>query len=189
MKNKVTALITDFDGTLVDTFQANFYAYHEVLWEYGINLTEKEYRKNYGLRLDDFMKNIGITDKNRIAEIKTKKMQVYAQHLTWVTLNRNLYDFLKYEKSQGMKIAIASTASRANIMNVLHRFGIAELFDVIVSGEEVTHGKPNPEVYEVAIEALGVTAEQCLIFEDSEVGLQAADAVNPAGVIKVNMNL
>lgn len=69
----IKAIITDFDGTLVDTFEANFLAYHEAFKSVGKELTEIEYRKCFGLRFDDFMREMNVKDKDIQMIIKEKK--------------------------------------------------------------------------------------------------------------------
>ena len=85
---------------------------------------------------------------------------------------------LNYAKQQGIKVALASTASKKNLYNVLKYFKLENFFDVIICGEDVNKGKPDPEVYNMAMNKLGVTADESLIFEDSEVGTQAAENAN-----------
>ncbi len=76
----------------------------------------------------------------------------------------------------GVKTAIASTAQRENLMNVLNYLLLADLFDEIIAGMGVKQGKPAPEIYLKAMDILKVSPEETLIFEDSEVGLQAAES-------------
>ena len=83
--------------------------------------------------------------------------------------------FIISSKTQGIKTCIASTASRENLYNVLNHFNITNYFDIIITGENVTHGKPNPEVYNKALTLLDCEPEEVIVFEDSEVGCEAAD--------------
>ena len=69
---------------------------------------------------------------------------------------------------------ISSTASKENLYYVLNHFGIKHFFDIIITGEDVKFGKPNPEVYLKALEKLNIKNDQAIVFEDSDVGCLAA---------------
>ena len=76
----------------------------------------------------------------------------------------------------GGKTAIASTARKENLMNVVDYLGLAPMFDLIFAGVDVKQGKPSPEIYLKTMEALKVQPNEVLIFEDSPVGIEAARA-------------
>lgn len=172
----IKAIITDFDGTLVDTFEANLATYQKVLGDLGIILSEDKYRECFGLRFDAFMAAIGVDDYQLRNHIKEAKTALYPSFFDKLILNRVLVDFLMTMRTAGVQIAIASTARRENLMNVLKYLGLENSFDLIMAGVNVSKGKPDPEIYTLTMSRLGVTPEDVLIFEDSEVGLQAADA-------------
>ena len=171
---QIKAIITDFDGTLVDTFLANLNAYQEAFKYYGYELTEEQYRKYYGLRFDAFCDKMNISKEHR-NNIKTLKKNIYPKFFNYLNLNKNLMVFIISCKKQGMKTCIASTASKDNLYNVLNYFKIKDYFDIIISGENVSHGKPNPEVYNKALALLDCDSDEALVFEDSNVGCEAAE--------------
>lgn len=173
---RISAIITDFDGTLVDTFEANFQAYKFAFGNNSLSITRDQYKACFGLRFDAFMKQMGIDDDNIKASIKRDKAQVYPQCFDSLVPNMTLIAFIRKMKSSGVKTAIASTAQKENLMNVLNHLYLADLFDEIIAGTGVKKGKPDPEIYLKAMEVLGVSPEETLIFEDTEVGLQAAEA-------------
>ena len=86
----------------------------------------------------------------------------------------------------GGKTAVASTARGKNLVNALTHIGAIDDFDLILAGEDVKQGKPSPEIYATVISRMGVTAMEAIIFEDSNVGLQAAQA-SGAHFIKVTL--
>ena len=181
----IKAIITDFDGTLVDTFEANYLAYKHVLNSLGIELTRESYRACFGLRFNEFMEAIGVKNIVLKDQIKKEKAKVYPMYFDKLSLNCPLLNFLIFMKHNGVKIAIASTARRENLINVLNYFDITDAFDEIFTGESVTYGKPHPEIYILTMDKLGVNESETLIFEDSEVGIQAAER-SGASVIRVN---
>ena len=175
---QIKALISDFDGTLVDTFEANYQAYKETFKQYFIQLTRDFYRENFGLRIDDLCKKMNITDSELINKIKFLKSELYPLQFSYIRLNINLLNVFNYAKLQGIKIVLASTASKKNLYNVLKYFELENFFDIIICGEDVSKGKPDSEVYNIALKKLGITSDEALIFEDSEVGIQSAKNAN-----------
>ena len=172
---RIRAIITDFDGTLVNTFMANYLAYYSACKHYGYNLTKEQYKEWYGLRYDDLCKKIGISSEHKSA-IKELKKKIYPSFFEYLTINQNILTFIKASKLiYGIKTCIASTASRENLYNVLRYFNLEEYFDIIITGENVDHGKPNPEVYLKALSLLDCEPDEALVFEDSEVGCEAAE--------------
>lgn len=184
----IKAIITDFDGTLVDTFEANYQAYmlafKRYYYEIGRELTREEYHKCFGLRFDAFMDAMGIDDEQLRRKIRREKARVYPLCFNSLVPNQPLISFMRSVKGSGVKLAIASTARRENLMNVLNYLHLAEMFDLILAGEQVKEGKPSPEIYLTCMQMLGVKAQETLVFEDSEVGLQAAEA-SGASFIKI----
>ena len=171
----VKLLITDFDGTLVNTFTANYKAYKKALGEYGVNLTRKKYRECFGFRFDRFMDTMGIEDEVVRKNIKDKKAEYYPLFFKDLILNAPLMNFIKAFHYSGGMTAIASTARKINLMNVLSYFGVEDSFDLILAGEEVSNGKPDPEIYLRTMQRCGVTPAESLVFEDSPVGIEAAE--------------
>lgn len=176
---KIDAIITDFDGTLVDTFDANFRAYSEVFRLYaneiGIELNRQQYRECFGLRFEAFMDKMGIDNRALRQKIKEEKARMYPRYFDSLKPNKMLIDLIRYAKKTGVKVAIASTARRENLLNALHYLGLTDLFDIVFTGESVRKGKPDPEIYVSVMDQLQVCPESVLVFEDSDVGLQSAE--------------
>lgn len=174
------AIISDFDGTLFDTRDANFLAYQDAFVSVGLRLDRADYTRLYGLRFDMLMDNLNVLPQFREQIKKTKAIQ-YAMYVKqgYVKPNKNLLDFIESEHNNGIKTAIASTARLENMKTILDYFGKNDLFDVIVSGEDVEHGKPLPDVYIKALTKLHITADDAIAFEDTNIGVTAA---NHAGI-------
>lgn len=176
----IRAIITDFDGTLVDTFEANLRAYQKAYQSVGLDITAEKYRECFGLRFEQLMTATGVFDDCVANAIRDAKKEFYPQFFTYLKPNKALLGLLEGFKAFGGKTAIASTARRENLMNVVNYLGIADHFDLIYAGADVKDGKPSPEIYIKAMDVLEVTSEETLIFEDSPVGLQAAEASGAA---------
>lgn len=173
--SKICYIISDLDGTLVDTFEANYQAYKTVFAEHGIDLPRESYRACFGLKLDDMCRKLGLsTNADLLQEIKRKKAACYPDFFAFLKKNEVLVSFLHAFREEGGHLAVASTASRKNILNVLRYLQLTELFDFLIAGEEVSRGKPDPECYLLALKKWGAESRQVLIFEDSAVGIAAA---------------
>ena len=184
----IKLIVSDFDGTLVDTFRANLEAYRVAFNEFGYELTERQYRKRFGLRFDAFMESMGISDDVVKEKIKETKSLVYPDYFSLLRVNNTLLSLIRSFKESGGKTALASTARRKNLRNILTYIAASDVFDQILAGEDVAAGKPDPEIYIKAMERFGVAAGETLVFEDSEAGFKAA---GNAGIpyIKINSTL
>ena len=180
----IRAIITDFDGTLVDTFKANYAAYCLAFKQFDLDISKEQYCACFGLRFDAFMNAMKIADDNLRSKIKAEKARIYPQCFSHLKPNTTLIDFIRKAKMSGTKTAIASTAQRGNLMNVLKHLQLEDLFDMIIAGDAVKKGKPDPEIYLTSMSMLQVSPSETLIFEDTEVGLQAAEQ-SGANVIKI----
>lgn len=175
---QVKLLITDFDGTLADTFEANFLAYQKAFAMFGLELTEQQYRDCFGFRFDDFMSHMGINDNDTKNGIRLAKGDFYPLFFDKLIVNDPLLTLLKTFKNSGGLTAVASTARKENLMNALNFIDAADAFSLILTGEDVKQGKPNPAIYNKVLETLNVLPAEALIFEDSSVGISAANAAH-----------
>ena len=182
----IKAVIADFDGTLADTFEANLCAYQKAFKDYGLELSRETYASCFGLRFDDFMTRVHISDEDIQQRIKEKKRILYPSFFHLVKINRSLLNYINQFHLTGGKTAIASTARKENLMSLVDYARLNGFFDILYTGEDVSHGKPHPEIYLKTMSQLDVTPESTLIFEDSPVGIMAATK-SGAHVIRVNI--
>lgn len=97
----------------------------------------------------------------------------YAEQARCLPEKPGVHELLSYLKQQGCKLAVASSSHRDKILFNLKRAGLLSFFDVVVSGQDVTLGKPNPEIFLLAAKQLGLPPEDCYVFEDSFNGVRA----------------
>lgn len=172
---EIKLIMLDFDGTLVDTRRANAQAYIETLSEVGIELTEQEYLKRFfGVRCIEFMQMVGVSDSEQISRLRRRKVELYPKYFDSVVLNRPLWDWCMMMRRMGAKVWIVSTGHIDNIRNVMHHLGLSDGIDGIISGDDVQRPKPHPDCFLEAMQREGVTPAESIIFEDSEVGVEAA---------------
>ena len=172
----IRLILLDFDGTLVDTRHPNADAYIQTLAEVGITIGKEEYLKRwFGMRCDEFMQTMGITDPEERERLRLRKIELYPSYFHSLKLNQPLWDFCQDFRRQGGRVWIVSTGSRANIDNVMAHLGLNEGIDGIFSGLEIEHPKPAPDCFLEVMRREGCTPAETLIFEDSHVGLTAAE--------------
>lgn len=122
--------------------------------------------------LPDMYPDLSLAELEGIHE---EKQRAYASFLGHASKNEVLVSFLR-EIKPTCGICLVTTASRRNALDLLERFGMLELFDGFVFGEDVEQGKPSPEAYLKAMDLMGADADRCIAIEDSEAGLASARA-------------
>ena len=168
-------IIVDMDGTLFDTKDVNFYAYRQALAEYGFGLDYRYYCSYCnGRHYSQFLPEITTDDNEILSGIHAKKKELYSQFLDKARLNEGLVDILRALRGT-YRIALVTTASKVNCTDILRHFQITELFDLVLTQDDISCPKPDPEGFLKAMSHFGATAEETIIFEDSDVGLKAAE--------------
>ncbi len=176
-KSKVRAVIWDMDGVIADTAPYHFKAWQKVFRERGVNFTEDDFRHNFGQRNDTIINNalgerIPESEMEAIAQEKEQTYRELArQNIKPLPGAIRLIKSLREHK---IKIALASSAPMENIRLVTQELGIADSFHAIVTGREVTEGKPSPQGFLLAAKKLGVEPRHCIVIEDALAGVAAA---------------
>ena len=170
----VRALLFDLDGTLVDTREANYEAYRGAFAESGHELTREEFAATWGRDSRDFIPDLlpGI-EAPAVETIRAAKSRLYGEQLHRTVVNEALVAFLRLVAPH-LPTALVSTAKTRNGQQLLDAYGLDDLFDVVVWGDQVSRSKPDPEGYQQAMARLGVEPSTCLAFEDSATGREAA---------------
>ena len=185
LKKKV--LIFDLDGTLFDTKQINFISYQTALSDMRIDskLDYEYYCKNCnGNDYREFLPVIcsEITSE-QLELVHKRKIANYKNNLALARKNELLFSVASMSKAE-FYISIATTASKKNTIDILQYFSVLDLFDFIVTKEDVKNTKPDPECYKKVIEHFNLQPQDALIFEDSDIGIEAAKR-SGASYIKV----
>ncbi|MBQ0081088.1 MAG: HAD family phosphatase [Alistipes sp.] len=173
--DNIKLILLDFDGTLVNTGRANAVSYCEALEEEGIHLTLESYRERYfGWRCPEFLHDLGIDSNEDVKRIRQRKIDIYPTHFDLISLNESLWNFVLEFKKRGGNVAIVSTGHPSNLRNAMDHVGITHLIDKIYTSDCVKRSKPFPDCFLLAMNDFQATFGQTLIFEDSQVGLEAA---------------
>lgn len=173
-KSGIKALIFDLDGTLVDSKKANFLAYQTACRNFGIELTEEKYNKTFGLSSKKAIAFFANTcNEKLILNIHKTKIGLFDDFLKKIKIIKGTSKLL--EEARGKyKIALATSASRASANKVLDYLGIKNYFDIILCSDDVKNTKPAPDMFLKAAKLLKTKKEECLVFEDSDHGIEAA---------------
>lgn len=170
--------IFDMDGTLFDTKNVNFSAYSKAIeiCGYKVEIDYKYYcdfcnGNSYKVFLPQIVPGITAEDMKRVHAIKK---DVYPDYLELAIKNDHLFNMIKLMRTD-YTIALVTTASRQNVEDILGAFGVSDVFDLILTQEDVTKTKPDPQGFLLAMEKCGVSKKNTLIFEDSDTGIEAAD--------------
>lgn len=176
--------IFDLDGVIVDTAKYHFLAWRELANSLGIDFTEKENEQLKGVSRVKSLEKILQWGNKTLSETDfnnemAKKNEEYLRYIDTMDTSEILPDvpkILDYLKTQKQPISLGSASKNARrILKQVHLF---DSFDSIVDGTDVTKAKPDPEVFLIAAKQLNVHPENCIVFEDSVAGVQAANKAN-----------
>ena len=167
-------IIVDLDGTLFDTKDVNYHSYKEAIASYGYDL-DYQYYCDYcnGRHYMDFLPQITTDDGAILSAMHNAKKVAYKRNLDKAVLNNRLVDIIRLMKRE-YKTAVVTTASKENCDDILKRFELMDLFDLVLTHDDVTNTKPDPEGFLKAMTYFDAKPEETIIFEDSQVGLEAA---------------
>ena len=173
-------VIFDMDGLLVDSEVRALKAWREVAEKYGIPEIDKLFPKIIGMnthtRGELFRSMYGEAFPYEVCNEEVRSISHGSEVGNPIPLKKGVRELLSYFRENGFRIAIASSGLYATIERRMKHHGIFEYFDVIVSGEMVKNSKPNPEIFLLCAEKLGVPPSEITVFEDSQNGIRAAFA-------------
>lgn len=174
----ITAVIFDMDGVIADSEYFNVKAKHIQLQQAGVEVDWHYHDKFFGTT-HEFM----WTEMKKEFNLK-EEVPYYIDQ--WVKVRKELIeseglkpmpgvvDLIRGLKEKGLKLAVASSSLKEDIMSNMKLFGITDCFDAFVSGAECENGKPDPEIFLKAAAVLGKDPKECVVVEDSTAGVQAA---------------
>ena len=180
------------DGVIIDSEPLHFESDRMVMREFGVELTDEELNRYVGVAnpqmwaelKDKYNINLTIDELLERQHANKLKLLKEIQLDTISGIDELILDLQK----KGIAIALASSSSREFIELVLEKLGITECFQVIVSGDEVEKGKPEPDIFLKAAELLKVAPENCIVLEDAEHGVNAAKKAGMKCIGFINPN-
>jgi beta-phosphoglucomutase len=172
------AVIFDMDGTLVATTEADFLAWQKLFLKYGKHLSYESYFPLLGKKsIDVVQEGLGLHGDHALQAMH-KKMEFFEDIVKeqGITTLPNAEIFLQEIQAANIPIALATSSRKMKMQLVMEESGLGKYFSVFVTGEEVAHGKPDPEIFLLAAERLNVDPKYCLVIEDAINGVASAKA-------------
>ncbi len=179
MGNKIKAIIFDMDGVLIDARDWHYDALNQALALFGVAIARHEHLSKFdGLPTRDKLsilsaeKGLPAALHGFINQLKQKyTLDIVCRHCRPVFHHEFALSRLRHE---GYRLAVASNSIRDSIEVMLSRANLLDNFEFFLSNQDVSRGKPAPEIYQKAISRLGLLPQQCLVVEDNENGIRAA---------------
>ena len=182
MLDSMQAALFDLDGVIVDTAKFHYLAWRELANGLGFDLTEEQNERLKGISrmesLDVILTMGGVQlsaeEKLRLATIKNARYVDMIKQIDASEILRGAKEYLLELRGRGIKVALGSASKNAEI--ILTNLGILNLFDAVIDGNKVSRSKPDPEVFLLGAQALGVAPSACVVYEDAAAGVEAAKA-------------
>ncbi|GAM61023.1 beta-phosphoglucomutase [Vibrio ishigakensis] len=172
------AFIFDLDGVITDTAELHYQAWQRMADEEGYHFDREINEQLRGVSRQaslNIILNGAEISEEKFAELMTRKNDYYVQLLDTISAEDvlpGIEQFLLELNARGIKVALASASKNAR--PILHKLGLTPLFDAIGDGWSVTRSKPAPDVFIHAAGQVGVNADECIVVEDAEAGVDAA---------------
>ncbi len=186
-QGRYSAFIFDCDGTLADSMPLHQQAWIHALAKHGA-------RFDFGWEL--FMSRAGKTIEQTVTELNAEfgldmnpalvaadQRSHYDALSPGVLALEEVVAFAREQAAAGFPVSVASGGDAVTVRQTLRTIGVTDLFPIVVTAEEVAHGKPAPDLFLLAARRMGVGPEHCLVFEDSPLGIQAAERAGMGAVL------
>lgn len=174
----IRAFLFDLDGTLVDNMRLHYVVWSEYLTAQGVQVDAEAFRRRTaGMTNPEILRlafGQQITAEEIAGHAAAKEVRYRDMARAVFRPMPGLVDFLSAARAGGTRLALATAAPRENVDFSLDILGVRGFFHAQVCADDLTRGKPDPQTFLLAAERLGVPAEECLVFEDSDAGMQAA---------------
>lgn len=187
MMNKIEAVIFDMDGLMVDTEKIVIECYKKVSRVLNIDIPLEVLYQLVGRTKKDSAKILSEffnyqVDGEKIRELTSQEFRKYVK-INKIPIKEGLYEVLEFLEKNNIKRAVGTSSRLSNAQAVLTSVNVIQYFDIIITGDQVSKGKPNPEVFLKASEKLGVEPSKCLVLEDSNAGIEAANAAGMYSIV------
>lgn len=180
------AAIFDMDGVLVDTYHAHYQSWLAMAAAEGFSFTEEEFAKTFGRTSREIIAHFwgrGRLSDEEIAAMDEQKEAAFRRIIAEkFPAMPGAVELLESLHQAGFALAVGSSGPPENVELVVDKLGVRNLLGAVVTGRDVTRGKPDPEVFLLAAKRLGVAPACCVVVEDAPAGIEAARRAGMAGV-------
>ncbi|WP_339661820.1 HAD family phosphatase [uncultured Polaribacter sp.] len=187
LPKNIKCVIFDMDGVIIDSEEIHKKAYYETFVSIGVAVSDDLYKTLTGSStINAFQKlvthfNLDVDPEDLVLDKRKRYVNFFENDPTLHLVN-GVEDLIKYFYDKGFTLVLASSSAMVNIDRVFNRFHLNQYFTAKISGADLTESKPHPEIFEKAA-ILGKTArENCIVIEDSDNGVKAA---NDAGIFVI----
>jgi beta-phosphoglucomutase len=176
------AYIFDMNGTIIDDMPYHIISWLDMLAELGHPMTAEAFHRRFAGRtnVETLLEVLGPdTPLDRIEAISRKKEEhyqaIYREHMAPLP---GFIALLEALQANNKPVALATSANQFNIDYILQGLGLEDAFTAVISADDIEYSKPHPEIFLKAAAAMGAAPEDCLVFEDSFMGIEAARRAN-----------
>jgi HAD superfamily hydrolase (TIGR01509 family) len=178
---RTRALLFDFDGLILDTETPEYQVWQAIYREHGFELPDEEWGKiigGYGISRFDAAEHLSLLSQGRLDSVSLRDRHRSESHAITIAQSvlPGVMDYLHEAKRLELKLAIASSSPHSWVDTHARRLGVFDYFDEVICADEVGPGrtKPNPDLFQTALDRLKVRANEAIVFEDSPNGVRAA---------------
>jgi len=185
MNSNAIGALFDWDGVIIDSHNQHEKSWSKLAEEENEMLPDNFFKMTFGMRNENIIPNffgnwIDVTNQEEVTRLADRKEEIYREIIISDGIEPlpGVRDLLQSLRSEEIACSIASSTPIANIETVMGMIGLSDYFDAITAAEDVSNGKPNPEVFLKAAEKIKVDPKNCVVFEDAHVGIEAGLAAN-----------
>ena len=185
MNSNAIGALFDWDGVIIDSHNQHEKSWSKLAEEENKVLPDNFFKMTFGMRNENIIPNffgnwIDVTNQEEVTRLADRKEEIYREIIISDGIEPlpGVRDLLQSLRSEEIACSIASSTPIANIETVMGIIGLSDYFDAITAAEDVSNGKPNPEVFLKAAEKIKVDPKNCVVFEDAHVGIEAGLAAN-----------
>ena len=181
------AILFDCDGTLVDTMPIHREVWHQLFLRYDFIITDEWWEEWANLPLLPMVLHVIPDATPELADrLNVEAMDMYNDMLHMIEPLEHVIEVARRFHGR-LPMAVVTGGYRDVVVPSLDAAGITHLFDCIVTADEVTHSKPAPDLYALAMRKLGVEPEACLVYEDSEIGMTSARSAGAGRIVDIRL--
>ena len=182
-KGPFKAYLFDCDGTIADSMPLHYVAWKRVLGEWGCEFGEQTFYSWGGMPVTEIIAALNVRDglAMPVEEVQRREEALYFEILPELKAVPEVLEHIDLSHGH-IPFAVVSGSTRESVTKSLETLGILDKFDTLVCAGDYERSKPDPQPFLIAAERLGVAPEDCLVFEDTEMGIQAATAAGMASV-------
>ena len=177
------AYLFDCDGTVADSMPLHYLAWSQALGEWDCKFSEERFYELGGVPIVEIIERLGREQgvEMPVAEVAKRKEELYFEHLSKLQCVPEVLEHIEQQQGR-IPFAIVSGSTRDSVEASLRVIGLLDRFDILVCAGDYARSKPDPEPFLIAAQRLGMQPQACLVFEDTQMGIDSATAAGMASV-------